>query len=286
VSDVISPARFVEAFAGARRASGANLCVGLDPEPARLPEHLSGASGLLQFCAEIIDATSDLVCAYKPNVAFFERFGSAGWSALEQLMSMIPSTIPVIVDAKRGDMGNTSRAYADSIFSHLGAGACTVSPYLGLDAVTPFLDHPRGFVFVLCRTSNPGAADIQDLDVGGMPLYAHVIRLFQAAIESDSAGLVIGAQARNAFAWAARLSPRAPILVPGVGAQGGSISELASSLSPRQARNVVVSVSRAIIHVSRDRDFAMSARASALSYLQQLREHVGILVEGDGASAG
>jgi orotidine-5'-phosphate decarboxylase len=277
---------FVDKFAEARRKCGTNLCVGLDPEPARMPEHLSAPDGLAAFCAEIIAATADLVCAYKPNVAFFERFGSVGWDALEKVVAMVPSHIPVIVDAKRGDMGNTARAYADSMFGHLAASACTVNPYLGSDAIAPFLEHPHGFVFILCRTSNPGAADLQELDAGGSPLYSHVMHLFQPQIAQKRAGLVIGAQGRDAFAWAARLAPDAPILVPGVGAQGGTVPDLATSLSPRQARNVVVSVSRAIIHVSRARDFASSARESAVAFTQQLREHVNSLAEADGAAAG
>jgi orotidine-5'-phosphate decarboxylase len=278
-------ARFGESFARARRSSGANLCIGLDPEPATMPEHLSGPDGLLTFCGEIVKATSDLVCAYKPNVAFFERYGSSGWHALEQLMTLIPRHIPVIVDAKRGDIGNTSRAYAEAMFDHLGAGACTVNPYLGHDAVAPLVDHPRGFAFLLCRTSNPGAGQIQDLDVGGEPLYARVVRVFQTAIEQGRAGLVIGAQAYDAFDWARRLAPDAHILVPGVGAQGGSVSELAAAISPLQAPRVVVSVSRAIIHVSRDRSFASAARESAQSFHKQLREHFPQLVEADGAAA-
>jgi orotidine-5'-phosphate decarboxylase len=235
-----------------------------------LPSHLNGVSGMLTFCREIVNATADLVCAYKPNVAFFERFGSEGWSALEKLISDIPEHIPVIADAKRGDVGHTSRAYAEGLFERLGASACTVSPYQGADAVAPLLDHPRGFGYLLCRTSNPGASAIQDLEVDGEPLYARVIRLFQPALQAGRAGLVIGAQERQAFKWAARLAPEASILVPGVGAQGGTLADVAESVSPTQARSVVVSISRAIIHASTGVDFAVIARQRAGEFRQDL----------------
>ena len=263
---------FIEAMAAARAANGSDLCIGLDPESAALPETLRDPAGIVRFCTAIIEATADLVCAYKPNLAFFERLGAEGWRALEEVIAAVPVGIPVIADAKRGDIGNTSRAYAEALYDRLGAAASTVSPYLGADAIAPLLDHPAGFAFVLCRTSNPGAGALQDLLLEGEPLYARVIRLFAPWIARGRAGLVIGAQEGAAFAWAAILAPEALLLVPGIGAQGGTVESLAASLSPGQRVRVVVSVSRAIIHASQGEGYADAARQAALDYRQLLHE--------------
>src|SRR5260370_23490643 len=206
---------FLDAFTAARDANQSNLCVGLDPEPDAMPVGFAGPDGVVRFCRAIIDATHDLVCAYKPNFAFFERWGPDGMAALAELITAVPPHVPVIGDAKRGDIGNTSRAYAVALYERFAVSACTVSPYLGADAVAPLLDHPTGFAFLLCRTSNPGAAALQDVLVDGEPLYARVIRLFQPWLGAGRAGLVIGAQEHAAFAWAAHLALGAPILVPG-----------------------------------------------------------------------
>ncbi|HVC80955.1 MAG TPA: orotidine-5'-phosphate decarboxylase [Chloroflexota bacterium] len=269
----------------ARRADHGCLCIGLDPEPSALPPGYSGPEGAARFCRAIIQATADLVLAYKPNLAFFERWGAEGMAALTEVVTSIPRGIPVIADGKRGDIGNTSRAYAEGLYEALGAGACTVNPYLGPEAVSPLLDHPRGFAFVLCRTSNPGAAALQDLKVEGEPLYVRVLRLFSPWLESGAAGLVIGAREGAAFAWAARLVPLAPILVPGIGAQGGTAEELAAALAPGQARRLVVSASRSIIHASHGADFASAARAAAISLSGKLDQALHSREEDDGNPA-
>ncbi|HVA93017.1 MAG TPA: orotidine-5'-phosphate decarboxylase [Chloroflexota bacterium] len=269
----MSPLATVRPFVAAikaRRPSHGCLCIGLDPEPNALPPGFTGPEGVARFCRQIIEATADLVLAYKPNLAFFERWGAGGVAALSQVIAAVPRDIPVIADGKRGDIGNTSRAYAEGLYETLGAGACTVSPYLGADAVAPLLDHPSGFAFVLCRTSNPGAAALQDLLVYGEPLHAHVVRLFAPWLDAGHAGLVIGARERAAFGWAAKLAPLAPILVPGIGAQGGTVEDLAAALSPDQARRVVVSASRSIIHAGNGSDFALAAREAA----RELRDHL------------
>jgi len=271
MSDIPPLAGFQGALAQARLANRSNLCIGLDPDPGRMPGGFQGAAGLLAFSREIIAATSDLVCAYKPNLAFFERFGAKGWAALERTVAAVPERVPVIADAKRGDIGNTSRGYAEAVFDRLRCRACTVSPYLGVDAVEPLIEHPGGFAYILCRTSNPGAAEIQDLDVDGEPLFARVIRLFQPALQRGVAGLVIGARERQAFSCAARLAPNASILVPGIGAQGGTVEELAAALTDVQARSVVVNVSRDILYASNGRDFAQAARAAALQIRTELQ---------------
>ncbi|HWE60204.1 MAG TPA: orotidine-5'-phosphate decarboxylase [Chloroflexota bacterium] len=266
-------------LAEARQRNGSALCVGIDPDPAALPGHLQGLDGMRSFVQAIVDATADLVCAFKPNLAFFERFGSDGWRLLESLVAAVPPGIPVIADGKRGDIGNTSSAYAEALYDRLGAAACTVNPYLGADALEPLLDHPRGFAFVLCRNSNPGAGALQDLIVDAEPLYARVIRLFQPWLASERAGLVIGAQEAAAFAWAARLAPDALLLVPGVGAQGGTIEHLAAALVPAQRARVLVSASRTVIHAGRDADFAGEARRAALALRDRLRRSLDTLPE-------
>ncbi len=261
---------FPAMLAAARLRNRSHLCVGLDPEPGALPVGLSGPEGIVRFCRQIVTATSDLVCAYKPNLAFFERWGAEGLEALTEVIASVPKEIPVIADAKRGDIGNTSRAYAEAIYERLGAGACTVSPYLGSDAVAPLLDHPAGFAFVLCRTSNPGAGALQDLPVDGEPLYAKVIRHFAPWLDADRMGLVIGAQEAAAFGWAARLAPAACLLVPGIGAQGGTVAELAAALTIEQAERVVVNAGRSIIHADSSPNFASAARRVALDLRDQL----------------
>lgn len=273
------PSTFPVRLALAQQANNSSLCVGLDPEPAALPHHLHGLDGVRVFCREIIAATADLVCAYKPNLAFFERLGADGWRLLAEVVAEVPPGIPVIADGKRGDIGNTSRAYAEALYDQLGAAACTVSPYLGSDAVASLLDHPYGFGFVLCRTSNPGAGVLQDLLVDGEPLYAHVARLFLPWLAAGRAGLVIGAQHREAFAWAAHLAPHALVLVPGIGAQGGAIGDLAAALSPIQTRQAIVSISRSILHAGDGLDYAEVARRAALSYRAALQEALGMARE-------
>jgi orotidine-5'-phosphate decarboxylase len=262
---------FLDLLERVRHANSSHLCVGLDPEPAALPTGLYGADGVATFCLAVVESTKDLVCAYKPNVAFFERLGAPGWEALGRVVAAIPSHIPIIADAKRGDIGNTSKAYAEALFDVLGAHACTLSPYLGVEALAPFLERDGAFSFILCRTSNPGSGALQDLDVGGEPLYARVLRLFSPWIAGRRAGLVIGAQEAAAFTWAARLVPEATVLVPGIGAQGGTVEALAMALTPAQAARVVVSVSRAIIHAGRGEDYAVAARRAAIGYRDALR---------------
>jgi orotidine-5'-phosphate decarboxylase len=272
-------APFTDRLAAAQRAARSSLCIGLDPEPRCLPSDLASPEGILTFCRAIVEATSDMVCAYKPNLAFFERWGAEGWRVLESLIASIPPHIPVIADAKRGDIGNTTRGYAEAIFDRLGAVACTASPYLGVDAAAPLLDYPGGFAFLLCRTSNPGAAAVQDLLVDGEPLHARIIRLFQPWLAEGRAGLVIGAREQTAFAWAARLAPQALLLVPGIGVQGGTAAELAAALSPAQAGRVVVSASRAIIHADSGPGFATAARAAAIAFRDDLRAALSPLLQ-------
>ncbi len=198
------------------------LCLGLDPDG------VADAAAAELHCRRLLDAALDSVCAVKPNVAFFEQFGSQGYAVLERLRAVVPDDRILILDAKRGDIGTTAAAYARGLFDVLGADAVTVNPLQGGDAVAPFLDRPGRGVFILTRTSNPGAADFLEAASGadGEPLYQRIVAAAQAWDGGDGAiGFVVGATAPQAVADVRRLAPRAPLLLPGVGAQGGALEE-------------------------------------------------------------
>ncbi len=239
------------------------LCVGLDPDPALMPPGVS----VLDFNKAIIDATADLVCAYKPNLAFYEADGAKGWETLKQTVEYIPKEIPVIADAKRGDIGNTSRAYASAIFDELGFGAVTVSPYLGFDSVEPFLNYKDKGIFILCRTSNKGAADFQnlkvELDGKQMPLYQAVAKKADGWNKDKNIGLVVGATYPDELKILRQTHPEIPFLVPGAGAQGGDIKQVVSYGTDTRKAGLIISSSRQILYASKDKDFAQAARDAA-----------------------
>ncbi len=237
---------FREKLHAAVRQNHSLLCVGLDPDPARLP-----VADVLAFHRAIIDATADLVCAYKPNSAFFEALGADGWRLLKQTIEAIPSHIPVILDAKRGDVGNTARAYAQAAFGFFNADAVTVSPYLGHDAVAPFLEWPERAALVLCRTSNPGAPDLQDLLVDGEPLYLRVADLArQWSAPHHNGGLVVGATYPGELAAVRARCPDLPILLPGVGAQGGDLEASVRAGLDARGAGLLVSASRSVLYAA------------------------------------
>ena len=253
------------------------LCIGLDPEVARLPAGLPRTTaGVLEFNRAIIAATADLVCAYKPNLAFYEALGDEGLEILRETRRLIPSEIPVIGDAKRGDIGNTARAYATALFDGIGFDAVTVNPYLGQDAVEPFLAYREKGVLVVCRTSNPGAVEIQNLNVeyDGVrrPLYEVVALRVRAWNEHQNVGLVVGATAPRELEAIRTLTPELPILIPAVGAQGGDLAAAARAHRPEAP--VIVSASRSIIYASADVDFARAARQAAVEMRGALNAHV------------
>jgi orotidine-5'-phosphate decarboxylase len=240
------------------------LCVGIDPDPVRLPAGLAAdASGVGAFCREIVCATSDVAVCFKVNVAFFEAFGPAGWEALARLRDAMPDNIPVMLDAKRGDIGNTSAAYARSLFDLLRADAVTVSPYLGWDALEPFTAYEGRGVFVLCRTSNPGSRDVQELEVGGEPLYLHVAREAIGLDVPADVGLVVGATQPDALRRVRALDDDVILLAPGVGAQGATAAEAIAAGGSRKGDNVLASVSRDILYASRGADYSQAAAESA-----------------------
>ncbi len=252
------------------------LCVGLDPDPERLPRHLVESHGLeeaiFRFCRDIVDATEEHACAFKINVAFFEAIGAEGVRVLERLMDDIRGRGVIILDAKRGDIGNTARMYARAIFEHLGADATTVAPYMGSDSISPFLGMSDRAAFVLARTSNPGSVDLQHLNSDGEPIYRHVARQVNRLDREHpgQAGLVVGATAPEALAELRELCPRLPFLVPGVGAQGGDPEAVVRAAHTEEGP-VIVNSSRSIIYASDGRDFASAAAQAARDLSKRLR---------------
>jgi orotidine-5'-phosphate decarboxylase len=242
-------------------------CVGLDPLIERLPAHIAAhASPIFHFNKAIIDATADLVCAYKPQFAHYAACGAE--DQLERTIEYIHRAypgIPVILDAKRGDVGSTAERYAIEAFERYGADAVTVNPYLGGDSLEPFLRFADKGVLVVCRTSNPGARDLQDLDVGGRKLFAVVAEL--AATRWNSRGnclLVVGATYPQELAQIRAITGDMPFLLPGVGAQGADIGAAVAAGQSADGRGLIVSSSRAVIHASSGVDFAAAARAATL----------------------
>ncbi|MCA3178094.1 MAG: orotidine-5'-phosphate decarboxylase [Burkholderiaceae bacterium] len=242
------------------------LCVGLDPDPARFPRHLAGPpDAILRFCTAIVDATADLACAFKPQIAYFAAHRAE--DQLEALIAHIHARhpgVPVVLDAKRGDIGSTAEQYAREVFERYGADAVTVSPYMGLDSVEPLLAHPGRGVILLCRTSNPGGADLQSLDVGGERLYERVARLAAGPWNrGGQLGLVVGATVPAELARVREIAPTLPLLVPGVGAQGGDVAATVRAGRTAEGTGMMINSSRAILYASAGEDFAEAARRVA-----------------------
>lgn len=243
------------------------LCVGLDPDPSMFPAPLDhGHEALLRFCTEIVDATADLVCAFKPQIAFFSSQREE--RALERLCAYIRDRYPdvtLILDAKRGDIGSTAEHYAREAFGRYGAHAVTANPYLGGDSVQPFFDHGGG-VLALCRTSNPGSHDLQMLDCGGRPLYVRVAEMVANEWSArGDCGVVVGATYPDELRVVREVVGDLPILVPGIGAQGGDADAAVGAGVTADGRGLIVSSSRAIIYAGRGADFAQAARDAAIA---------------------
>jgi len=264
---------FIEQLTRAWERSDSLACVGLDPEIERFPRHIAAEpSPIFQFNRAIIDATADLVCAYKPQFAHYAACEAE--DQLERTIEYIHKThpgVPVILDAKRGDVGNTAERYAIEAFERYGADAVTVNPYLGGDALEPFLRHADKGVAILCRTSNPGARDLQDLVIGARKLYQVVAEL--AAQRWNSRGnclLVVGATYPGDLAEVRALVGAMPLLVPGVGAQRGDVAQVVQNGQTAQGTGLIISSSRGILYASAGEDFAGAARAAT----QQLRGEI------------
>jgi orotidine-5'-phosphate decarboxylase len=219
------------------------LCVGLDPDPDRIE---GGVAGALRHCREVVRQTEENVCCYKPNSAFWEQYGPDGWSALMELRDEAPDT-PFLFDGKRGDVGNTMRAYARTVFETLGMDAATVNPYLGADSLEEFTRFADRGVYVLCRTSNPGARDLQHLDAGGRPVYLHVAELAERLNAKGNVGLVVGATAPAEVAELRRITGL-PFLLPGVGAQGGEVEASVRGAWNGDPASCLVSASRGVLY--------------------------------------
>lgn len=245
------------------------LCIGLDPEPDKIPTGMS----VLDFCRSVIEATQDLVCAYKPNAAFFEALGSNGLGDLKAVIKAVPDSIPVILDAKRGDIGNTARAYARAAFDELGSDAVTVNPYLGYDSIEPFIAYHDKGVFILCRTSNPGAADFQSLDCNGKPLYRLVADRVADWNIHHNLGLVVGATQPKELKTIRQEHPTIPFLIPGIGAQGGNLEQAVKNGSDQNGRMAIISSSRQIIYASSNKDYAMAVRRTAQSTRDEINRY-------------
>ena len=259
------------------------LCVGLDPDPARFPDPLKGdASRIFDFCAAIVDATADLAMAFKPQIAYFAAHRAE--AQLERLMAhmkRVAPDVPVILDAKRGDIGSTAEQYAIEAFERYGADAVTLSPFMGFDSVQPYLKYHGKGAFLLCRTSNPGGDDLQNqrlASIDGQPLmYEHVARLAQGPWNlNGQLGLVVGATYPKEIERVRELAPTLPLLIPGVGAQGGDAvatvrAGLRTDASGTMTGAVIVNSSRAILYASSGVDFAQAARAEALRTREALQ---------------
>jgi orotidine-5'-phosphate decarboxylase len=261
-------------------AVGRHLVVGLDTDPARLPESLAPgaapAERVIEFNRCVVEATADLACAYKPNAAFYEALGAEGFRALGETIDAIRAGAPdaaVILDAKRADIGSTNAGYVTAAFDQLGADAVTLHPYLGGEALSPFLERTEKLIFVLARTSNPGAGEFQDLLADGVPLYRHVARTVAGSWNAaGNCGLVVGATYPEEMrAIREDIPAEMPILIPGVGAQGGDVAAVVGANREGSSNAFAIAASRSIIYASAGGDFAEAARAASQALDAEIR---------------
>jgi orotidine-5'-phosphate decarboxylase len=252
------------------------LCVGLDPDLDKIPAHLlSEPDPIFSFCKAIVEATADFTVAYKPNIAFFEALGPKGWESLQKVLEIIPKDIFTIADAKRGDIGNTSKLYAKAFFETMNFDSITVAPYMGADSVSPFLEFQNKWVILLALTSNVGSSDFQLIsDATGKPLYQAVLEKSQEWGSPENLMYVVGATQGELIGEVRKIAPEHFFLVPGVGAQGGSLAEVAK-YGMNSTCGLLVNSSRGITYASSGRDFALAARIEA----QKLQEEMKGLLE-------
>lgn len=239
------------------------VCVGLDVFPEKIPAHImKGPDPIFTFNKQIIDATSDLVLAYKPNLAFYEALGLEGWDVLQRTVATIPHGILKIGDAKRGDIGSTAQKYAKALFD-IGFDVVTVNPYLGWDSIEPFVADEQKGVFILCLTSNVSSRDFQYLAVDGKPFYQHVAETAVRWNQNQNCGLVVGATHPDELHSIRNIAPELPFLIPGIGAQGGDLEASVLAGTDKQGEMAVINSSRGILYASQDKDFAEAARREA-----------------------
>ncbi len=268
---------FLDRLAASAERAGSWLCVGLDPDPEKYPKGL-GQDDTVEFLTGIIEATADVAAAYKPNAAFFEAMGTFGHDCLADVIAAVPHDIPVVLDGKRNDIGNTARKYAEAAFEELGADAVTVTPYLGLDTVAPFTDYDDKGVFLLARTSNPSAPDFQDLPLGpeGIPLWQAVVSKAHADWNGNgNIGFVAGATYPEELATIRDLAgDGVPLLIPGVGAQGADAAATIQAGADATGRFALVNVGRAVMYAGEGEDWQDQVVAAANRFAGQLAPQV------------
>jgi orotidine-5'-phosphate decarboxylase len=267
---------FMQALRARWERADSLVCVGLDPEPAKFPPRFADEpDAIFEFCRDIVDATAQYVCCFKPQIAHFAALGAE--DALQRLIAHIHAAhpgIPVILDSKRGDIGSTAQHYATEAFDRYAADAVTANPYLGRDSLQPFLDRADRGVVILCRTSNPGAADLQDLNIDGRPLYQHVAeKIARDWNGNGNCALVVGATWPQQLREVRAIVGDLPLLVPGVGAQGGDVEAVVTNAKTTDGTGLVVSSSRAILYASEGDDFAAAAAAAAKSLRDEINRY-------------
>lgn len=264
---------FTQQLISIQKKSNSLLCIGLDTDPKKIPAHLQAKkNGVLEFNKQIIEATKDLACAYKINFAFYEVLGKEGWTIIEKTRALIPSSIHAIADAKRGDIGNSSGYYANAILNELDFDSITVAPYMGKDSVQPFLQNEKKGVFLLALTSNEGAFDFQYKKIGKRRLFEEVVSTSQQWTKNENLGFVVGATKSKDIQSVRKLAKSAPFLVPGVGAQGGSIEDVVKYGCTKDGFGVMINASRSVLYASNGKDFADAARSEAM----ELRDEVNL----------
>ncbi len=266
--------KFKEKLLEAAQTNKSWLCVGLDPDLNKLPGPVEkSVEGIEIFLKNIIDTTKDLVCAYKPNSAFYEQFGAEGITLLKEVITYIPDNIPVILDAKRGDIGNTSRMYAITAFESLGADAITVHPYMGIDSVGPFIDYEDKGVFILCLTSNPSSGDFQKQVLDSANIFYKLVA--QTSLEwnkNDNIGLVVGATKPGELKDIRKLIGQdIPLLIPGIGAQGGDLQESLKSGANANGQLAIINASRSVLYASVEQDYPDKSRDEAFNLVSAMR---------------
>lgn len=272
---------FREKLCAAQEHHRSWLCVGLDPDPARMPDlpEFNGPAGIAAFCRTIIDATHDLVCAFKPNMAFFLAYGSEGLRVLEETIRTVPDDIPVVLDAKLGDIGNTQRLYGQAVFEVLNADAVTISPYMGEDVIAPLLEgYPERGVYIVCRSSNPDGSRFQNHPGHSPYLYERVADAalgWARSYPQNLVGLVVGATQPDEMVSLRKAAPDMPFLIPGVGAQGGALDVAVRHGAAINGPGPLINTSRAVLYASKGADFAAAAREAAI----HLRDEINYLRE-------
>jgi len=272
-----SVSTFAEKLQAATQNNKSLLCVGLDVDAQLAPPHLLERDDwIVEFNRGIVEATHDLVCAYKPNVAFYEAYGAQGMRALKATLELIPDEIPVIADAKRGDIGNTASAYASAMFDHYGFHAVTVNPYLGRDSLEPFLERDDRGIIILCKTSNPGSSDFQDVlcqyEDRTIPLWELVAERVVEWNTRGNCGLVVGATYPAILERVRGIADDLPILIPGIGPQAGDLQGAVRAGAPRQDSLAIVNAARQVIYASRGDDWKQAARQAALDLRRDIND--------------